>query len=205
MSEKDPKENLPVEKEEEVNLVYTTDDSGCVVGYDMATGKIIHKEETVEEATLDLARRGRIQLDHTGKLPWTFSQMYADLICTKMLEGRTLTQVCEMQGMPPRTTVSRWRSMYPEFEQQIRIAQKMAAEKYHDDVAHSVEEEKELGKDLVPAAKMAFDKRKWLAEKNDPDRYGPRTKVSGDVEQPITVVVDTGIRRDPNKKRRDLS
>lgn len=206
-------ENLPVETDEssespakkQPEIVYTTTDEGKVVAYNLVTGDIVWEEETLEEATLALARQGGTILDHSGRVPWTYSPMFGDLICGKMLEGRTLSEVCKLQGMPPRATVMRWRSMHPGFDEQVQMAQRMAAEHWHDEVAESVPKEEDIGKEAVPAAKLAFDKRKWLAEKNDPDRYGPRTKVSGDDSQPITVVVDTGIDRSQRKKRRDLS
>ena len=58
------------------------------------------------------------------------------------------------------------------------------------DYVHRVEH-----KDDVPGAKLRADMVKWVASKYHPEMFGDRTKVVGDAAQPVSFVIETGIRR----------
>lgn len=125
-----------------------------------------------------------------------FSPILCELICEKLAEGLTPPEVAELAGMPTTTTMRRWRKQHPEFEEMWR----MALQDYADMKAREALDtarEVHLGgdPDAVGGGKLFVDTLKWAAEKADPDKFGSRMKVSGEVKHAVALMVDTGIRR----------
>lgn len=128
-----------------------------------------------------------------NKAKTEFDPATGDLICHKIMEGQTLTQVCREEGMPSLTVVGLWRKNNPAFAEAIRFAREMAAELFHDRV-HDIANEAAAGvhKDEVPSLKLATDNFKWLAEKANPERFAKQKEV-GDTNTAITINLRTGV------------
>jgi len=122
---------------------------------------------------------------------WKYTPKWGELICELIAEGNSLVKICKMSGMPTYSAIARWRSQDNDFGAAYDKARVMRAEIMHDTIMDEVDEL--LDKDDVPAAKLKFDKLKYLAGVNDPDRFGNKLKHSGDEKQPIKFVIDTGI------------
>lgn len=154
-----------------------------------------------------LASRQHFIEDESGKkvlVPWAMTAAklrniaypYTDdiaiAICAKVTEGDTLKAICSDEHFPPYYVVNYWSSRYPEFKNMLREARRARAEIYHDEIveiAGTVEE------DNAKSAKVKIDAYKHLAAVNNPDEYGPRTKISGDVNAPLSFIISTGIDR----------
>jgi len=131
-----------------------------------------------------------------GKKPRTqipFSEMTADLICQRIVEGETLVDICKSAGYPSYCVLSSWRRRYPYFDSAIKEARFDRAEHFHDMALK--EAKATASKDDAPAQKIKVETYKWAAKVGNPDTYGDKTKISGDSSAPIKFVVDTGIRR----------
>lgn len=175
------------------NTYYMTNENGEVLEIDAATGAIVNSSPSLAE----VYEKGEINAEmRKGGLQLAYSQAVADIICQKVAEGVPLSRLTKFKGFPSYAVLSRWRAENKTFDAAIMKAKKFAAERYHDEVVESLEKEGILSKEEVPGAKHKFEKLKWLSAVNDPDNYGNRTKVSGDKDNPLQIIIDTGIRRD---------
>lgn len=123
---------------------------------------------------------------------WSYSEIIIDLICTKLLEGKSLRDICKEPGMPPYHILSRWRRSYPEVDSRIKDARHDYAEILREQV---VEEALAADEDSVQTAKVRMDALKWAAGVDNPDRYGNKAKVAVEGQVAMQLLVDTGIRR----------
>ena len=63
-----------------------------------------------------------------------------------------------------------------------------------------VAQRERIDKDEVSALKLRTDLYKWGAEKANPNEYGVQTKITGDNNAPLQIVVDTGIKREEDNE-----
>lgn len=129
---------------------------------------------------------------------WVYTETLAELIVQKVTEGKTLIDICKRVSvagepiMPPYFILAKWRQDRPEFNEKIEQAFKARSEVYHDKAITGAEMADD---DNAVSSKIVVDTMKWSAGVDNPDRFGNKTKVSGDVDAPITFVISTGIDR----------
>lgn len=120
-----------------------------------------------------------------------------------------------------RGTFIQWMITFPQFETAVVEARKQRADSYRsiiqdrlyiDEVEYENADDLEgtktgkrilrtLDKDSVPGEKLLFDQLKWLAEIDNPDKYGTKVKHEGGSVMPVQIVVDTGIKSQEDKKK----
>ncbi len=115
-----------------------------------------------------------------------------DLIAEGLDEQAVCTRLRIKRG-----TLIKWMIAYPEFESAMKTAKEMRADTYKSKIVESLYDKEgklvKLDKDEVPGEKLNFEKLKWLAEIDNPDKYGSKIKHEGNVTMPVQIVVDTGI------------
>lgn len=92
---------------------------------------------------------------------WPYSNLIADQICIKIVEGESLTAICKQEGFPSYSVVCRWRNEYPLFKANLELAYKDRAEFYLEkilDLVDSVDEDTNLGQ-----IRLRIDALKWAA------------------------------------------
>jgi len=114
-----------------------------------------------------------------------------------------------------RGTFVQWMITFPQFERAVKEARTQRADSYRsiihdrlyvDEVVYDGPEDLEgkktgnkiirtFDKDEVAGEKLIFEKLKWLAEIDNPDKYGARVKHEGGSVMPVQIVVDTGIKQ----------
>jgi hypothetical protein len=124
---------------------------------------------------------------------WKYSRAFAERVCDYLMNGKSLTKICKLQGMPSYSTICYWRANNVDFDNMLKKAKQFRAEQFRDLIEDSLAEA--IDKDDIPAAKLAFDKLKYLASVDDPDTFGKKTN-NGGGDTNIQVVIDTGIRRE---------
>lgn len=185
------------ENEREDRYHHFLDEQGNLMKTDILTGEVVstaHNYAEGMEPGKQLEPSFALELKDKRKF-WSYNDTYRDLICNLLATGKTFTDISKMRGFPGVSVIAQWRAAHSDFEDAIRAARRMGADYYADKIADSLEEGRVLNKDEIPAEKLYYDKLKWLAEKADPDQYGNRTKISGDKNAPLTLIVDTGIQR----------
>ena len=97
-----------------------------------------------------------------------------------------------------RGTFIKWMITYPQFESAVIEARKQRADSFRSIIQTRMYDEdgkfKVIEKDAVPGEKLIFEQLKWLAEIDNPEKYGTKVKHEGGNIMPVQIVVDTGIK-----------
>lgn len=115
--------------------------------------------------------------------PTVRSDSLANFICELIAEGSSLRSICRDERMPSLSTVCRWLSQDPEFQEQYARSRERQAEVYADEIVDIADEAKTA--DSAAVARVRVDSRKWVVSKLLPKKYGERN--SGDVHVNTTV------------------
>ena len=118
--------------------------------------------------------------------PSTFDQQVADRICELMAEGNDMGTICEMAGMPSRSTVSRWAAARPDFAEQCARAREALADFELDRLKRIAEE---CTEENVNSTRVKLNHYQWRLMKIAPRRYGDRvqTEITGPNGGPMQV------------------
>jgi hypothetical protein len=163
----------------------------------------------------------------TGR-PSDFNQNIADRICERMICGaddkpESLRSICRDDEMPAMGTVMRWLAKYPDFRDQYARTREAQAEVQQEEILEISDnctddvqlligsEDGGLGRinhSAIARAKLQIDTRKWLMSKMQPKKYGDKTVLSNDPENPlpsgnVTVAVTPDVIRAELLKVRD--
>lgn len=149
----------------------------------------------------------------TGEVYWTYEQAteietvshrntynpaIIDIICSRMVEGRSLSDICGKPDMPTYATLCRWRRQHPWITEALEQARRDRAEVLRDE---ALSEAMAADEDNVTAQRLKTDLLKWAASVDDPARYSPKTKVDATLAVATQIVVDTGISRVRDEER----
>ena len=130
--------------------------------------------------------------DTSTKTP-TFCEDTALAVCEALMNGHTLVDIEQCDGMPSRSTLFRWLKQVPQFERDYARARELQAEFYADEMvrlSRAAREAtlKERGQDKVDpgrvqALKLQVDALKWLMAHRAPKKFGHKVELehSGDV------------------------
>jgi len=126
--------------------------------------------------------------------PTKYNEELADDICEKIASGLPLTKICKPDNMPKLTTVYRWLQEKADFREMYTRAREDQADTLADEMAElaDIDPERILseGGNKIDAAyvnwmRLRIDTRKWTASKLKPRKYGDKTFMAGDAENPI--------------------
>lgn len=101
-------------------------------------------------------------------------QDFLELIESGLLESEALSRI----GFK-KATLIQLQVKSPEFKEALDTAKKARADKWYEDIAKSVSQD--LEKEEVPAAKLKFEQRKYLAAIDNPDKYAEKRKTEIDL------------------------
>jgi hypothetical protein len=130
---------------------------------------------------------------------WYYNPMLAAAICTEVASGKSITKICKGGDYPSYPIIARWLTVYPEFRKMMDQAEKDRAYLKFEEIEQTVDEmytefkgDEDNG---LAAAKLKIESLKFLVEKGDKDKFG--TKPPKEAGGGLTIIVDTGIRREP--------
>lgn len=124
----------------------------------------------------------------TGR-PSTYNEAVAEEICTQLVEGKSLAEICRQEGFPSYSTVVKWRNDIPSFSANYARAREDQADTDADtigDIARKVAQ----GEMDPQAARVAIDAYKWTAGKRKPKVYGDKLAIGGAADLPPIQTVD---------------
>jgi len=176
----DENQNLPtvLPKKENLHYLYNSGTQTYDI-IDLSTGKQVSSERFETSST-------------------KYTLALCDYICDLIRNGTTLKAIGEMDNMPSTARIYAWESVYPEFKLRVQQARKQRAETFADKALELALTP--MGKDAVPAAKLAVDTLKWRAEKADPDNYGAKKVDDGPKGTNINITLHTGVLDSPLPK-----
>lgn len=147
-----------------------------------------------------------------GGRPSVYSNVIADIICTRLAAGESLRGICRDEALPDAATVFRWLASsderYGGFREQYARARDIQADALVDEILDISDdgtndwmERKgadgqslgwQLNGEHVQRSRLRVDSRKWFASKVAPKKYGDKITVGGDAESPLAVVMEAG-------------
>lgn len=192
-----PEELLPPSR-----ILHRRNDSGLIEAVDVLTGKLISIQASYRDLLTD--RRNLIEIDTEQGKVWVeegiglipilkrkrilFCQIHADLLCQAIVDqGLSFERACAEVNLTPGV-VNNWKRERPEFAAALRMAKQERGEILRDRAV-------DTALDSIDT-KLKVETLKWAAEKDAPEDYGQRTKITGDKNNPIGFIIDTGIRRE---------
>ena len=115
-------------------------------------------------------------------MPVAYSETLARQVCYHMLEGKTLEQIGNLQGMPAKTTILRWRfgGKHEAFAEMYDLTRKMQAEDAAMAIVQIADDARETPEG-VAKAKLRIETRKWVASRLLRHLYGDNQRVEIDV------------------------
>lgn len=139
--------------------------------------------------------------------PSNYSDKTAAIILEAIACGRSLRSICADEGMPGISTVMRWLAANEGFREQYARAREAQADALFDEILEIADDARndwmarngdgdaawQLNGEHVQRSRVRIDARKWMAGKLRPKKYGEKLELSGDAENPVSVV--TEIRR----------
>lgn len=146
---------------------------------------------------------GQIQRKSPGRSS-TYSPAVAELICARLADGETLTQICRTPGIPSRQTIHNWRMSNPAFFDQYARAREIGMESMSDDLLTIADDDSgdrladgSPNSAAVQRSRLQVDTRKFLMAKLAPRVYGDKQTVehTGIVEHALTLSERERMRR----------
>lgn len=183
--------NLPDNTENDYYF-YLDKKTGVLEKIHLMTGQIVASSARLDPSLLNPEMIPTNDL----RAKWRLTEAYRAIILSGIMEGNSITKICASNpALPPPGVVHKWKLTNPDFAREISLARAVRAEALHDRLLDELDESKELTAQEIAGHKLLFEKIKWLTKVNDPDTFGDRIKHAGDEKQPITMIIETGIRR----------
>lgn len=141
--------------------------------------------------------------------PSSYTDAIGDTICAKLASGSSLTRICKGDDMPGLETVYRWLRERDDFRDRYASAREDQADTLADEIVEIADEtafdtkEGPNGKltadsEWIARSRLRVDARKWVAAKLKPKKYGDKTLVGSDPDNPLPTSVAV-VFRDPPK------
>ncbi|WP_233854086.1 hypothetical protein [Paraburkholderia sp. HD33-4] len=111
-----------------------------------------------------------------------FTQERFDAICDLIADGKSLREICELQGMPDRKTFNGWRKRTAELQAQYDQAYRDYEDSVLQDIVYIADTEKDAS-----IAKNRMDARKWELKIRNRKKYGDSITHSGDPDAPVQL------------------
>lgn len=134
--------------------------------------------------------------------PSSYTEQTADLICLRLAEGLSLVKICEMDGMPDKSTVFRWLFKHEEFRDKYAHAREHQAEAMFEEmlsvaydgskdwitkIGRSGVEYEAVNHEALNRSRLIVDTIKWCLARMSPRKYGE--KLTQDID--LTSRADT--------------
>ena len=129
--------------------------------------------------------------------PSSYTKDRAAEICARLVEGESLKSICRDPLMPDIKTVYLWMAQNETFLHQYAKAKEDQADTMQEEILDIADTKPaeimdDKGNSRIDAAhvnwmRLRIDSRKWVAAKLKPKKYGERTTLAGDKDNPVEV------------------
>ncbi len=126
-------------------------------------------------------------------------------ICTRIIEGETIREICKDPKLPSERTVYRWLACTPSFWQLYARAREAQMDRWCDEIIEIADDtsqdyfdrigadgevERVFDPESVQRSKLRIETRKWIMSKLAAKRYGARLDVAVNATVEIANVSD---------------
>jgi hypothetical protein len=144
----------------------------------------------------------------TGR-PSSYSLETAEEICQRMVNGQGLLKICSDEGMPDRSTVYRWMEANESFRYRYARAREALMDFYAEQILTIafdesgdivIEQDGNRSKAVANHAKvqrdrLKVDSLKWITSRLFPKRYGDKTELLGQNDEPQQLTISWQTKR----------
>lgn len=136
----------------------------------------------------------------SGGRPAKYGRELAEEIIQRLSEGEPLRQICRDNHMPEWRTIYHWMERDPELTSAIARARELGQDAIAEDILREIQDEPErilsegggrIDSGYVQLIRARADIKLKLLAKWNPKKYGDRTTLAGDAENPVVVQSDT--------------
>ncbi len=124
------------------------------------------------------------------KVRIVYSLEVAKAFAARYANGENLLDLFNVPAFPSRSNYFYWKVNHEEFRRMMEVAEKIRAETYAVKLEHVADT---VDASTHKQAKVRADIMRHLAGAYDPDKFGARTKITGDKNQPLAFTVVTGV------------
>lgn len=132
--------------------------------------------------------------------PSDYTEELADKICERLVEGQSLRAICADETMPGVSTVCRWLGKHTEFREQYARAREAQADTLADEILDIADDavndwmerrrqdgsvDEVVNAEHIQRSRLRVDSRKWLAAKLQPKKYGDKSLIGSDPDNPL--------------------
>jgi hypothetical protein len=115
--------------------------------------------------------------------PRPFDQEIADEVCDRITDGESLRKITLDEHMPSPVTIYKWLNENADFVKQYARAREEQAETLADEIVEIADGQ---GENADPQRdRLRVDARKWVASKLKPKKYGDKTLLGSDPDNPL--------------------
>ena len=157
---------------------------------DHALAKATHLLPDIEDAEKPIPLKVEI--------PYSFQM--AEFIISKIFDKQKLSDIAGQNGIPNLSTIFGWMRKQPDFKEAYEVALKAQAMLAAEDMIDMSRYADGLTNYEVPAHKLKFEVLKFIAERNDKERYA-QSPPKQEQNSGVTIVIDTGVKRNDNDTR----
>lgn len=119
--------------------------------------------------------------------PTDYNADIADKICSRVASGDNPKKIAKDDGMPEEQTIYKWLIRHGDFSEKYTLARERRADARSDRI-DDYKEQVLQGKIPADVARIVIDTEKWQAGKENPKRYGERTILAGDKDNPLQFI-----------------
>ena len=127
-------------------------------------------------------------LNTTSKFKLT--PAFSDKIIDLYMQGNSVIKIGAMPDMPSAKIIYHWMQHHAWFREKMKQARAMRGMYFEEKALEAADLSDETN---VQSHRLKVDTFKWAAEVNDRNTYGKSTKISGDVDAPLKLVIETGV------------
>ena len=146
-----------------------------------------------------------------GGRPTKYNEKLAEEICSRLMLGQSLNEICRDPAFPVKLSVFKWLHKYPEFMNQYRHARQVQQETHLDEMLEIADDGTndwmernnrdgspgwQLNGEHVQRSRLRVDTRKWVMERLAPKVFGAAASTNPDEDkaQPLNISFEV---RDP--------
>lgn len=136
--------------------------------------------------------------------PSKYTKALGDTLCAELALGQSLRTVCKPDEMPCVATVFNWFTAHEGFLEQYTRAKEESADALVEEMLDIADEGTndymarqdangndtevyQLNGEHIQRSRLRVDTRKWIASKLKPKKYGDKTILGGDPDNPIEI------------------
>ncbi len=121
-----------------------------------------------------------------------YSPELAEKVCLLLVEGHTVAEIERMEGMPSARSIWRWAWKNPDFYEALDKAREFGTHAMNYKLLQLITETDTTPGELMKL-KILTDQYRWFIGKINQRKYGDRTTIAGDKDNPLALNIASAL------------